>query len=310
MYKTATGYTARRQVVAVAKCNACHDQLGIDVNFHSGQRNDPNLCQFCHTPNSQDGGWTYNVSTYLHGIHGSSERSTPFTWQNEGANNYPGRLKDCSQCHLPNTNNFGAQANAAAVPNLLWSVGATGTYVNTVALGNTVSYTYSTTTGTCIANKAGNTLSATVSANNYYLNSAGQGVVNTFKWSPYITGGASTANAPNYGAGVSINASSTTYSALANGFVAGTTTYACDPQGTVYTVAPGTSRSDPNNLVSTPIAAACASCHDTATNRQHMLSNGGLVYSVRGANTPQNTTETCLTCHGLGKPYDVGQIHQ
>ena len=50
------------------------------------------------------------------------------------------------------------------------------------------------------------------------------------------------------------------------------------------------------NLVNSPIAAACFSCHDTDTARSHMELNGGSIYATRTAALA--TTETCLVCHG------------
>ena len=36
---TATGHTARRTIVEAARCNMCHNQLGVEPSFHSGARN-------------------------------------------------------------------------------------------------------------------------------------------------------------------------------------------------------------------------------------------------------------------------------
>ena len=149
----------RRAVVATANCATCHEQLGTTPEFHGGARNDATACAFCHTVNQAgSGGWAANASTFIHGIHGASKRSVSFTWHAVSATDgywnlgYPGVLKVCSNCHLPNTVNFGA--TASAVPGLLWTTTTSGTtaaasystapYISQVAgtnYGNNFSYT-------------------------------------------------------------------------------------------------------------------------------------------------------------------------
>lgn len=131
----ATGFTARRVITDVSKCAACHDQLGTNPSFHSGQRNDPTACNICHNGNRTSNGWSADSSTYIHGIHAASKRTVAYTWAAVSATDnysmvkYPGVIKDCNQCHLPNTVNFGANGMALA-SNLLWSTTATGTVAN------------------------------------------------------------------------------------------------------------------------------------------------------------------------------------
>ncbi|CAG4883520.1 conserved exported protein of unknown function [Georgfuchsia toluolica] len=130
--KTATGYTARRSVVSNAKCNNCHGQLGVDPSFHSGSRNNGEGCPICHTANTPAGhgatGWSLQAKNMIHSIHGASKRTQDFTYQATAENpkgfgdvTYPGVLKKCETCHVPGSYDFGATANAAAVPNLLWA---------------------------------------------------------------------------------------------------------------------------------------------------------------------------------------------
>jgi OmcA/MtrC family decaheme c-type cytochrome len=130
----ATGYTARRVIVDVAKCNSCHEQLGTEPAFHSQDRNDPTACSICHTANKTSNGWAANANTFIHGVHGASKRTVGFTWAGASATDnysmvgYPGLLKDCNQCHLPNTVNFGATGGTSVTPNLLWPTVGAGTY--------------------------------------------------------------------------------------------------------------------------------------------------------------------------------------
>lgn len=51
-----------------------------------------------------------------------------------------------------------------------------------------------------------------------------------------------------------------------------------------------------DNLVISPISAACFSCHDTKAATAHMQQNGGTINGLRSSYL--NTTETCLVCHG------------
>jgi OmcA/MtrC family decaheme c-type cytochrome len=227
---TSTGFAARRTLVDNAKCNACHDQLGIKPNFHGGGRNDGTACNICHLSNSQNTGWSYGFNTFIHGIHGASKRTTKYTFgatapttgtvATEGffTVGYPGVLKNCEQCHISGAYDFSATASASAIGKMLYS---------TVGTGTTAAATYNT--------------------------------------APYIAQTAGTV----YG----------------SGFSAATTTGAV-----VTTEAAATT------LVSSPISAACFSCHDSGAARSHMVLNGGSIYEARS--TALAKTETCLVCHG------------
>lgn len=151
---TGKAYAARRPIVSNANCLKCHEQLGANPSFHAGQRNDGSTCAFCHYPNKTSSGWSASSSTFIHGIHGASKRTVPFNWHAACPPNttiadgtctldnadsfakvtYPGILNNCQQCHLPGTYDFSATASAAALPNLLMSTVATGTYPP--AIGN------------------------------------------------------------------------------------------------------------------------------------------------------------------------------
>ncbi len=73
----------------------------------------------------------------------TGKRYVPFSWHrdkapgvaggfNAAAVKYPGILKRCDSCHMPNAVNFGA-SGASLQPNLLWSTSGTGTYSATDA---------------------------------------------------------------------------------------------------------------------------------------------------------------------------------
>lgn len=132
--KTADGYTARRVIFDPAKCNSCHEQLGTEPNFHSGSYNAA-ACAMCHQPNQSSNGWSASFRVWVHGIHGASNRSKPFTWQatsiSENYSNleYPGVLSNCEQCHLPGTYDFSAsQYTDSVISNMLNVLVSKGTY--------------------------------------------------------------------------------------------------------------------------------------------------------------------------------------
>lgn len=227
------GSTARRAIVDNAKCNKCHEQLGIKPSFHGGARNNGTMCGFCHTPNRTSNGWSASAGTFVHGVHAAAKRSNKYMWAAVSATDnyskitYSGYLRNCEQCHVAGGYDFSVTTNTSS---LLYDSVATGT------------------------------ISATS---------------NTFRNSPYVTAG------NNYGTAFSYTAA------------------------TQVTVQAGSS-----TLVSSPIAAACFSCHDTATAVSHMKTNGGVLYAPRSAafvnastasgrayNGPA-TLEQCTVCHG------------
>ena len=213
-----SGNTARRTVVSNDKCNACHDVLGTNPNFHWGARNDATACAICHNPGRANNGWSVGASSFVHALHAASIRAVPFTWHYEEGVfepdkiGYPGNIGNCSACHLDNTINFGASASAAAVPNML---------LNTTASGD---------------------------------------VVDNDSKSPWAEVG-------NYGA-----------------------------------------RGDDANLVNSPIASACTSCHDTGLAISHIRANGGSFYATR-SEAAAKQPESCLLCHGAGKIADIKVMH-
>ena len=80
----------------------------------------------------------------------------------------------------------------------------------------------------------------------------------------------------------------------------------------------GTLEPEPTTLVNSPIASACYACHDSATDRAHIVGNGGylnvarstVTTSVAGVNTvPIVNNEQCLICHGSGGIVDIKAVH-
>lgn len=117
----------RRTVVDSQKCNACHSLLGtgsgsntVDNAFHGGARNTVEACVVCHDPNRvsstvMTNGLAYNESyqfkRMIHGIHGGSRRTTPFTHGNKvvGAFNKDGSSVTGGAPLAANVDNFAAE---------------------------------------------------------------------------------------------------------------------------------------------------------------------------------------------------------
>ena len=92
------GLKPRRQIVSNEKCNVCHSMLGttsgsntLSNAFHGGSRNIVEACVLCHDANRSsstkmtnglDLQESYQFKRMIHGIHGNSKRTTPFTYGN------------------------------------------------------------------------------------------------------------------------------------------------------------------------------------------------------------------------------------
>ncbi|TJY58930.1 OmcA/MtrC family decaheme c-type cytochrome [Sinimarinibacterium sp. CAU 1509] len=115
---TDTKAVARRQVVDIAKCDQCHDQLTI----HGGSRTDePQLCVMCHNANNTDIGRrpssaslaldgkreeTVDMKVMIHAIHGAGFREKGVVIYGFGNNandfgevEFPGIVSNCTTCH-------------------------------------------------------------------------------------------------------------------------------------------------------------------------------------------------------------------
>jgi OmcA/MtrC family decaheme c-type cytochrome len=105
----------RRQVVSLAKCSSCHQNLGF---IHGGSRGNTQECVICHNPTLTDGttGETVSYASQIHSIHRGSDLTNPYTL---GTTNFqsvlfPGDLRDCTTCHINSSyevDNVGAVAS-------------------------------------------------------------------------------------------------------------------------------------------------------------------------------------------------------
>lgn len=88
----------RRIIVSNEKCNVCHGSLGatsgsntLSEAFHGGARNTVEACVVCHDANRTNStimtnglalNEPYQFKRLIHGIHGNSKRTYPFTYRN------------------------------------------------------------------------------------------------------------------------------------------------------------------------------------------------------------------------------------
>jgi OmcA/MtrC family decaheme c-type cytochrome len=75
------------------------------------------------------------------------------------------------------------------------------------------------------------------------------------------------------------------------------------------TVDTGANHEDPaDDLADTPMAAACASCHDSESAKSHMVSTGGALFAAPLAEA-ESAVESCDVCHGNGASAGVDVVH-
>jgi OmcA/MtrC family decaheme c-type cytochrome len=162
----------RRTVVATEKCNVCHGALGTTSGsntlaeaFHGGARNIVEACVVCHDPNKVSStvmtnglalNESYQFKRMIHGIHGNSKRTYPFTHGNTviGAFNkdgtsasggaplasnvenyaaevaWPGLGINCNVCHVNNSYKVDRGTLGAVVLSTSLSKDAAGNYTN------------------------------------------------------------------------------------------------------------------------------------------------------------------------------------
>jgi len=106
---------ARRQVVDLANCDTCHDQLAL----HGGQRFRIEECVLCHNPNKDDRGRrpadklppeSVSFVYLVHKVHRGEELTREYTVygfgnvpHNYNEVRYPGDLRNCLACHKTGT---------------------------------------------------------------------------------------------------------------------------------------------------------------------------------------------------------------
>ncbi|MDA0790215.1 MAG: OmcA/MtrC family decaheme c-type cytochrome [Proteobacteria bacterium] len=125
---------ARREIVDIARCNACH---GVKVNHGSNRSNNINGCAGCHNPRNTDlavrPGQAQSVDgkreesihfkTLIHGLHASGVRESPLVVYgfrgsvhvfDEEHVQYPGTISNCLGCHVNDSYELPLPATALA----------------------------------------------------------------------------------------------------------------------------------------------------------------------------------------------------
>ena len=109
---------------------------------------------------------------------------------------------------------------------------------------------------------------------------------------------------------VSANALASTYEAV-------DATYAAAIAGGTATPAmakTALSTANADDIVTSPFAAACITCHDSVSAQAHVANNGGMIKVKRSVFQTNMATpgkgEACATCHGTGKTEDIAVKHK
>ena len=127
---TDTEPVTRRQPVAIENCSVCHGEFSKDFSVHGNLRNDTQYCPVCHNPSNDtltrqlppvgEPAVTTPIDfkVMIHAIHRGENRTQPyflygfprgtFPDQTSTATNFqellfPGDLRNCEECHRPET---------------------------------------------------------------------------------------------------------------------------------------------------------------------------------------------------------------
>jgi OmcA/MtrC family decaheme c-type cytochrome len=103
---SALSATPKREVVAIEKCDSCHNRLAMTdlghATYHAAPAENPRMCSGCHGPGlGFDASADFRV--LIHGVHAAGIREVPYKDFDEQRLQYPGELSNCQACHLPGT---------------------------------------------------------------------------------------------------------------------------------------------------------------------------------------------------------------
>ncbi len=280
----------RRAVVSNDKCNACHGALGTTSGantlanaFHGGARDIVESCSICHDVNRASSGnvmtnglplyESYQFKRMIHGIHGNSKRTSPFTHGN--------RVRGA----------FGMDGVLTAAGGTFLADYTASIKVNNAATGTTM---IALAAGSAVAGGATFDTIATMMTDSVKALKVAQGDTSATN---------AVGAAENYAAevawpGVGLNCNACHVN----------NSYKKDlsPLGTV--VFKDTGVTDPNQWkVISPKASSCTACHDSSNAIGHVTSFGASAFGDKvQAGLPQ---ETCDDCHAPGGFKGVDIVH-
>jgi OmcA/MtrC family decaheme c-type cytochrome len=281
--------TPRRVIVATEKCNACHGALGTTSGsntlaeaFHGGARNRVEACVVCHDANRMSASTvmtngmalneSYQFKRLIHGIHGNSKRSYPFTHGSpvQGIFGKDGTLPAGGSFLADYTIRNFTPPGTPTPP-----VVAAGTLVPAGSTFQTIEDLIDSA-----ARAAGYTGTRQV-IENYAAEVAWPG---------------RTANSP---VGINCNVCHVDNS------------YKVDrgPLGAVV-AKPAAAGTDPMKwLVISPKAASCTACHDSPKAIAHVTSFGAALFGDKTQAQSMQTQEICADCHSSGGFKGVDIVH-
>ncbi len=121
---------ARRLPVTIAQCSVCHGVFSKDFSVHGGLRNDTTYCPVCHNPSNDTLSrqlppigasaltTPIDFKVMIHAIHRGENLTAPYVLYGRPSGSFPdqtgapldfsellfpGDLRDCEACHLPET---------------------------------------------------------------------------------------------------------------------------------------------------------------------------------------------------------------
>jgi OmcA/MtrC family decaheme c-type cytochrome len=215
----------------------------------------------------------------------------------------------CSFCHNPNQNKAGWSSNASTFVHAIHGAGK-----------RTVDYGW---TAACPSGSTWNATNAQCEDNTTHAKVKAGFAEVEYPQSPAHCGACHTNDTGSY-AFQGVPVGNLLWSTVASGTMGAATAPAQSPYvelgknyGAGFAVTMGASGGAPTitaaaatTLVTSPITAACFSCHDSTGARSHMTAMGGSLYKARSAVSTTLDAETCLDCHGVGKGFDIVLMHR
>lgn len=281
--KTVTGDTARRVIVDGEKCGNCHEWFeghGGNRIIGKGMAQAQNICVMCHVPglSTSGKGADINLINFIKDGAVGTQITT---------------VSPITNAAYTTTGTISAEAKATMAA-LVAALGSDPTTYPEVS-NNLKDMIHSTHAGS----------DALIVGDLYkFVRDRGTSGVFYYDFSPFKFPGILKRCDM-------CHTSSATYTVLpANPAVTTVRTIgaSADPNNVIKVDADRKSLPNATDLVNTPFAATCVSCHSMPKAKAHMKQNGGQLSVQRSAADPNN--EACVTCHGTSGPAALWNIHR